>query len=197
MTTAGSCARSASIAPAPVAGADDLIALVGPFELALQALVVLDDQQHGKFGSLVMRVSVHGSAAGLGGRQEDGEGGALAGAAVDAEPAAHGGDERARFERADAEAAGLVEAKGWNRRLRTKSPSMPTPLSAIAMVTACRSGASTRTVTGSVSWLASSAFWTRWPTACSSAVASTTAHSACIAKQLHVAVAALARRWPR
>ena len=33
-----------------VAGADDLIAFVGPFELALQALVVLDDEQHGKFG---------------------------------------------------------------------------------------------------------------------------------------------------
>ena len=31
----------------------------------------------------------------------------LAGPAVDAEPAAHGGDQRARFERADAEAAGL------------------------------------------------------------------------------------------
>ena len=30
---------------------------------------------------------------------------------------------------------GLVEAKGWNRRLRTKSASMPTPLSAMLIAT--------------------------------------------------------------
>ena len=31
----------------------------------------------------------------------------------------------------------LVETKGWNRRLRTKSPSMPQPLSAMVTSTLC------------------------------------------------------------
>ena len=69
----------------------------------------------------------------------------------------------------------LVEANGWNRRLRTKSPSMPTPLSVIAIATVV-AGCATATVTGSSRRLASTAFWSRWPIACSSAAASTIAH---------------------
>ena len=53
-----------------VAGADHLIALIGPFELALQAVVVLDDQQDFGLAVSVMRVSVRVRPAGLGGRQE-------------------------------------------------------------------------------------------------------------------------------
>ena len=34
----------------PVARADDAVAVVGPFELPLQALVVLDDEQDGEVG---------------------------------------------------------------------------------------------------------------------------------------------------
>ena len=80
MTTAGSCARSASIAWRAVAGAHHAIAFVGPFELALQAFVVLDDEQHfgvGRVGHALFRFgSLAGSAAG----SVDGEGGAVAAA---------------------------------------------------------------------------------------------------------------------
>ena len=51
---------------------------------------------------------------------------------------------------------GLVEANGWNRRLRMKSPSMPMPLSLIAIETV-PSPPLTRTVTGAA-LLASRAF---------------------------------------
>ena len=44
---------------------------------------------------------------------------------------------------------GLLEANGWNSRLRTKSPSMPTPLSAMLIATV-ESLLDTRTVTGTV-----------------------------------------------
>ena len=53
--------------------------------------------------------------------------------------------------------SGLDEEKGWNRRLRRKSESMPTPLSVMAMVT-LRSCDDTRTLTGSAGEHASTAF---------------------------------------
>ena len=94
-----------------VAGDDDAIAVIGPFELALQALVVLDDQQDGKVGrlghALFRSMALAGSAASLMVKMVP-----LAGLAVDAQAAAHRGDQRARLERADAEAVGLGRGEG-------------------------------------------------------------------------------------
>ena len=111
VTTAGSCRRSASIARDAVAGKHDLIAFVGPFELALQAFVVLDDQEDGELlvGHAIFRC---GCAASSAAGTIDGEFGADARRAVDDQAAAHCGDQRARFERADAEAAGLGRREG-------------------------------------------------------------------------------------
>ena len=77
----------------------------------------------------------------------------------------------------------LVEANGWNRRLRMKSPSIPPPLSVMAMATSSAAPL-TRTVTGSTPG---------WPRAHSAADgrppararrASAIAHSVGVAEQL-------------
>ena len=64
----------------------------------------------------------------------------------------------------------LVEAKGWNRRVRTNSADMPQPRSITSMATSPPLSKA-RTTTGSRGSLASIAFWTRWASACSSAAA--------------------------
>ena len=62
----------------------------------------------------------------------------------------------------------LVEAKGWNRRVRMKSADMPAPRSMISIADVAaalrRSGSGPARPAG----LASIAFWTRWASACSS-----------------------------
>src|SRR3954454_11207378 len=156
-----------------VAGADHLIALVSPFQLALEALVVLDDEQHWEFfGVGHARFRLGSSAASAAGR-----------VMVKVVPCPGRLSTLIRppmaviSERASKapmpNPPDLVDAKGWNRRLRMKSPSIPTPLSLIAIET-LPSPPLTRTVTGAAV-LASSAFCTRWPTACSRAAASTNA----------------------
>ena len=112
MTTAGSCARSASIALRAVAGADDLIAFIGPFELALQALVVLDDQQDWEFDCVAHALFRCGSCAGSAAGRMMVKVVPWPGWLSTLEPAAHRGDQRARLERADAEAAGLGRGEG-------------------------------------------------------------------------------------
>src|SRR6478735_1531559 len=145
----------------PVAGANDLITLVGPFELALQSLVVLDDQQHGKF-----KIVAHA-------RFRDGLLTASAAGSVMVKvvplPGLLSTPSRppmaATTDRASnapiPKPLGFVEAKGWNSRLRTKSESIPTPLSAMLMITEGWTEV-TRTVTGTVDEQASTAFCTRW-----------------------------------
>ena len=49
MTTAGSCDSQRFDGAGAIGRADDAIAVIGPFELPLQALVILDDEQHWKF----------------------------------------------------------------------------------------------------------------------------------------------------
>src|SRR5689334_12025726 len=143
----------------PVTGANHLIAFVGPLELALQSLVVFDDQQdfeifgvgHARFrcGSLSRSAagSVMVKVVPWPGRLSTPRRPPIA---VISERASN-----APIPKPPA----LVEANGWNSRLRMKSPSIPTPLSVMTMVT-FRSSPSTRTVTG-VALLASSAFWRR------------------------------------
>ena len=92
------------------------------------------------------------------------------------EPAAHGGDQRARLERADAEAAGLGRGEGLEQAVADE-----VAVHADALVgdrdrdARRRCGRRGRSPAG-VGELASTAFWSEWPTACSSAAASTTAH---------------------
>src|SRR5690348_5494828 len=147
-----------------IAGADDLIAFVRPLELALQSLIVLDDQQdfeifgvgHARFRCGSLSSSTAGSVM----------------VKVVPWPGRLSTPRRPPMAAISERASNapipnppdLVEANGWNRRLRMKSPSIPTPLSVTAMVT-FRSSPSTRTITG-VALLASNAFCRRWPSAC-------------------------------
>ena len=61
--------RSASIAASRCRASTHFIVLIGPVQLALQPFVILDDQQHGSFWSL-MRVSVQIGRHRLGRRAE-------------------------------------------------------------------------------------------------------------------------------
>src|SRR5690242_5770391 len=156
-----------------VAGANDLVAVVRPFELALQAFVVLDDEEHFGFACLRHALFLSGSpAASAAGRRMVKVVPWPGRLSTASRPPIAVISERASNAPMP-KPPGLVEANGWNRRLRMKSPSMPTPLSAMAIETSA-SCLPTRRTTGSP-LLASRAFWSRWPTACSSAVASTSA----------------------
>ena len=138
MTTAGSCSAQRLDRRVAVAGADHLIAVIGPFELALQALVVLDDEQDGEFGCGRSCAFPFGFAAVSAAGSKMVKVVPLPGrlSTLSRPPIA------AISERASnapmPKPPGLVEANGWNRRLRTKSPSMPTPLSAMAIDTVHR-----------------------------------------------------------
>src|SRR5205823_7752948 len=118
-----------------VARADHGIALVGPFELTLQALVVLDDQQDFGFGLLGhARFRLGSLAVSAAGR-----------VMVKVVPWPGRLSTLMRppiaviSERASnvpmPKPPDLVETNGWNSRLRMKSPSMPTPLSLMAIET--------------------------------------------------------------
>src|SRR4030095_1427267 len=130
------------------------ITLVGPLQLALQSLVILDDQQDGKFlfGHARFRCGCAASSAAAGRKMENSVPAPGAESTINRPPIA------AISDRASKEPipkpSGWVDAKGWNRRLRTNSPSMPQPLSVMVMLTSWPAGA-TRTVTGSSGGLAS------------------------------------------
>ena len=139
-----------------IARADHGIALVGPFELALQALVILDDQQDGKFalfGHARFRLgSLAVSAAGRVMVKVVPWPGRLS--TLMRPPMAEISERASNVPMP--KPPDLVETNGWNNRLRMKSPSMPTPLSVIAIETFAPLPP-TRTVTASP-LLASSAF---------------------------------------
>src|SRR6185369_5617823 len=119
----------------PISGADDLVAIVSPFELAMQALVVLDDKQHGKIACFGHARFLSGSLAGS----------AAGSRMVKVVPRPRRLSTLIRppialiRERASnapiPNPPALLDEKGWNKRLRTKSPSMPTPLSVMAIAT--------------------------------------------------------------
>ncbi len=175
---------------AAVAGGDDAIAVIGPFQLPLQALVVLDDQQDGKLGLFGHARFLIGSAAGsAAGRRMVKVVPWPGWLSTPSRPPMAAISERASNAPMP-KPPGLVEEKGWNRRLRRKSESIPTPWSLMAIAT-LTSWADTRTVSGRVGEQASTAFWRRWPTACSRAGPSNSRPQAGVADQLHVMVAAL------
>ena len=199
VTTAGSCSRSSSIACSAVAGDDHAIAVIGPFQLALQAFVVLDDQQDGKVGIVQVGHARFrlGSARRLGGRQVDGEAAALAGrlSTVRRPPIAAISERASKAPMPKPPA--LVETKGWNRRLRMKSASMPA-----AAVDDARSPPRRRRRATSDHHRLRRPGWPRSrsgrggrPPARAPA-ASATAHSDCVAAQAHVMVAVARRRSP-
>jgi hypothetical protein len=66
-------------------------------------------------------------------RQADDEATAQPFARFDVEPSLHRADQLARLEGADPEPTRLVETKGLNRRLRTKSGLIPDPASITSM----------------------------------------------------------------
>src|SRR5213075_1243347 len=106
-----------------------LIAFVGPFQLALQAFVVLDDEQDGE-GFLVGHArflvgSLNGSAPVRTIVKVVPWPGRLSTLSC---PPIAATSERASNEPIPKPSL-LVDTNGWNRRLRMKSPSMPQPLS--------------------------------------------------------------------
>ena len=109
-----------------------------------------------------MRVSVRGSLAGFGGRR------AVMvkvvpwpGRLSTLEPAAHCGDQRARLERADAEAAGLGRGERLEQAIADEIAVHAAALVADRDRHRSVSSPRTRTVTGSRCGLASTAFWSK------------------------------------
>ena len=175
VTTAGSSARSSVDRLVAVAGDEHLIAVIGPAQLALQRR----DRPRRSAGVLVghaatlQRVRRARRAAITRKRR------ALALAARrPSMRAAHRLGQLPRLERADAEAAGLGRDERAEQLVADeRRASCPRPRRSPSIATASPSR-STAIVTGSSAGLASIAFWTRWPSSCSSRAGSAERDSA-------------------
>src|SRR5690349_995974 len=136
---------------------DHTIAVIGPFQLTLEAFVVLDHEQDGEIGLVVHARFLIGSATDSAAGSKIVKVVPLPGllSTLSRPPIAAISDRASNAPIPNP--PGLLDEKGWNRRLRMKSESIPTPLSAMTMA-AELSRCEIRTVTGRVAEQASTAF---------------------------------------